>query len=310
MPNDTRPTRRTTARRPAGKESEGKLNWQLAQLLICLVILGVVLIARAFQPEAVQAFVLEHIQNGVQVEDALAYIGNGFKTIFVQVPAPGETTPEPPAVPSASPGVSPGPSADPSEDPSAPPSPMMFARGTAAAMGGFDEPLRLPEEYLPFSDEMVEDDTLPLPFGMEKPEKADYGVYELPFETTLPMNGEISSGFGYRTHPIDGVWGFHYGLDIAANTGTAIAAFASGTVIAAGESPSYGKYLMVRHDADYVTLYAHCSKLAVKEGQSVKKGQTIAKVGSTGKATGPHLHFEIRKGKSLLNPEYYLPAQA
>ncbi len=311
MPNDRRPVRRPV-RKPGGGTSDGRLNWQLAQLLICLVILGAVLITRAFKPEAVQAFVFDHIQNGVEIEEALAYIGDGFKSLFVQVPAP-DASPAPSVDPlvSPSPELSPSPSneASPEQDGvsgESSPAPLLASQVSMLAMGGFDEPLRLPEEYLPFSDEFEEDDTLPLPFGMEKPEKADYNVYELPFETVLPLKGEITSPFGYRVHPIDGVMGFHYGLDIAANTGTRISAFAAGTVIATGDSASYGKYLMIRHDGEYVTLYAHCSKITVKEGQTVKKGAAIAKVGSTGKATGPHLHFEIRKGNGLLNPAYYL----
>ena len=186
------------------------------------------------------------------------------------------------------------------------PTPLLRSQLELLAIGGFDDPLSIPEDFLPFSDELGEDDTLPLPFGMEKPEKADYSRYELPFETTLPLAGRLTSGFGYREHPINGEMGFHYGEDIAAETGAVIVTFADGKVIAAGDSPSYGKYLMIRHNDDYVTLYAHCSKITAKVGKNVKKGDGIAKVGSTGNATGPHLHFELRKGKSLLNPEYYL----
>lgn len=321
MPNTRRPTRRP-AGRPADKNAEKRINWQLVQLLACLVILGAVLLVRAFQPEAVQAFVFEHIQGGIELEDAFAQIGEGFKSIFVRVPSPDEgeadATPNPDEGVPASPEPSPedgaaadepgadGQDADEPADPAVSPSPVLQGDFQLLAMGGFDEPLRLPEEYLPISDELEEDDTLPLPFGVEKPEKADYGVYELPFDTTLPLDGTLTSRFGYRMHPIDGVMGFHYGLDIAAPQGTEIVAYADGTVIAAGDSASYGKYLMIRHDGDYITLYAHCSRLTAREGSAVRGGESVAEVGSTGKATGPHLHFEIRRGNSLLNPEYYL----
>lgn len=99
---------------------------------------------------------------------------------------------------------------------------------------------------------------------------------------------------------------FHYGLDIAADTGTAIGCFADGVVTAVGESSSYGKYVMVSHGEDYSTLYAHCSRITVTSGTAVKEGEKIAEVGETGIATGPHLHFEIHKGETYLNPIYYV----
>ena len=98
----------------------------------------------------------------------------------------------------------------------------------------------------------------------------------------------------------------HNGLDIAADTGSDIAAAYDGTVTAAGYSSSYGYYIIVTHSENVQTLYAHCSRLIAAEGNIVKKGETVAKVGSTGRSTGPHVHFEIRVGGYRIDPEWML----
>lgn len=118
--------------------------------------------------------------------------------------------------------------------------------------------------------------------------------------------GTISSPFGYRVHPMDGEDAFHYGIDIDGQEGDVILAFAEGTVRAVGESSSYGKYLMLEHSDGYTTLYAHCSAITVTSGAVVAMGAEIAKVGQTGQATAPHLHFELQRGSVYLNPIYYV----
>jgi murein DD-endopeptidase MepM/ murein hydrolase activator NlpD len=128
----------------------------------------------------------------------------------------------------------------------------------------------------------------------------------LGFDYCTPVMGTLSSGFGYREHPVEGEERFHYGIDIAASTGTPIGCFADGTVTAVGDSSSYGKYLIVAHSGGFSTLYAHCSKIIASSGQTVKEGQTIAEVGETGVATGPHLHLELHQGDRYLNPIYYV----
>lgn len=142
--------------------------------------------------------------------------------------------------------------------------------------------------------------------GENLPENATMEQAVLGFDYVTPVTGALSSPFGYREHPIEGEDRFHYGLDIAADTGTAITCFASGEVSAVGESSSYGKYLIVNHNAEYSTLYAHCSSICVHSGEAVKQGQTIAEVGDTGMTTGPHLHFELHRGNTYLNPIYYV----
>lgn len=128
----------------------------------------------------------------------------------------------------------------------------------------------------------------------------------LDFAYCTPVSGTLSSGFGYREHPLEGGERFHYGVDLAAASGTSICAFADGTVTAVGESTSYGKYCVLSHPGGYSTLYAHCSRVTAASGAAVAMGEKIAEVGQTGFATGPHLHFELQHDGVYLNPIYYV----
>ncbi|MDD5796484.1 MAG: peptidoglycan DD-metalloendopeptidase family protein [Oscillospiraceae bacterium] len=121
------------------------------------------------------------------------------------------------------------------------------------------------------------------------------------FSWPLSINGTITSRFGTRVDPISGVVKTHGGTDIAAPEGTPILAAADGTVVAAKWHNSYGYYVKIQHNDNYSTLYAHCSVLYVSLGQTVKQGQIIAKVGSTGDSTGPHLHFEVLQNGVRVN---------
>lgn len=122
----------------------------------------------------------------------------------------------------------------------------------------------------------------------------------------LAVKGKITSGYGSRRDPINGVSSFHQGLDIAAPKGTAVYAAADGTVIFSGYRNSYGNVVMINHGGGIVTVYAHNSSLVAKKGQTVKAGTVISKVGSTGYSTGNHLHFEVRKNGSTVNPRGYI----
>ncbi|MDW8030037.1 MAG: peptidoglycan DD-metalloendopeptidase family protein [Armatimonadota bacterium] len=119
---------------------------------------------------------------------------------------------------------------------------------------------------------------------------------------TRPVNGPIVSGFGYRVHPIFRRVKFHYGIDISAPSGTPIRAAADGVVVFSGWRRAYGNTVIIDHGDGLATLYAHCSRLLVNEGEVVKQGQVIALVGSTGLSTGPHLHFEVRRYGEPINP--------
>lgn len=113
------------------------------------------------------------------------------------------------------------------------------------------------------------------------------------FAWPLTVDGTITSYFGTRSDPITGEFSTHGGTDIAAPQGTPILAAADGTVVAATWHNGYGYYVKIKHNNTYSTLYGHCSELRVSAGQKVKQGQLIAKVGSTGYSTGPHLHYEV-----------------
>lgn len=117
-----------------------------------------------------------------------------------------------------------------------------------------------------------------------------------------PVNGRLMSGFGYRFHPILHRRKMHTGVDIAAPSGTSIHAAGSGVVILSAYYRGYGNAVIIDHGNNVTTLYGHCSALLVSEGQSVKVGQVIAKVGATGMATGPHLHWEVRRNGTPVSP--------
>ena len=118
----------------------------------------------------------------------------------------------------------------------------------------------------------------------------------------VPNYYRVSSPFGWRVHPIFGTKKMHTGVDIPAPTGTNIVAANGGKVQFAGVSGGYGNIVILDHGGGITTLYAHNSRLLVKTGQTVKKGQAIAKAGSTGYSTGPHLHFEVRRNGKYENP--------
>lgn len=122
-----------------------------------------------------------------------------------------------------------------------------------------------------------------------------------------PVNGTVTSGFGWRIHPILGRRVFHTGIDIAAASGTPIWAADGGTVVYATWVSGYGNTVALDHGGGISTLYAHQSSVAVSYGEKVKKGQVIGYVGSTGYSTGPHLHFEVRVNGSPVDPMGYLP---
>ncbi len=119
---------------------------------------------------------------------------------------------------------------------------------------------------------------------------------------SVPLEGRISSGFGYRRHPITGLRSFHNGIDITGNRGDAVQTAGSGVVTFAGWSGDFGKVVVISHGYGYETVYAHNDSIIVEVGDVVTKGDKISRVGSTGRSTGPHLHFEIHYNDELVDP--------
>ena len=121
-----------------------------------------------------------------------------------------------------------------------------------------------------------------------------------------PLMGRINSPFGWRQHPITKRRDFHTGIDIKADRDAIIRGAGAGQVAYSGWMGGYGKVIVINHQNGQSTLYAHCSSLLVGQGVNVKRGDNIARVGTTGRSTGPHLHFEVRSGNSPVNPLRYL----
>lgn len=131
-------------------------------------------------------------------------------------------------------------------------------------------------------------------------------IGDITFTWPCPASSRITSYFGSREAPTEGASTNHKAVDIGASTGTDIIAAADGQVSIATYSASAGNYIMLNHGGGVTTVYMHCSKLLVSAGESVKKGQVIAKVGSTGYSTGPHLHFGVRVNGTYVDPLQYV----
>jgi murein DD-endopeptidase MepM/ murein hydrolase activator NlpD len=123
-----------------------------------------------------------------------------------------------------------------------------------------------------------------------------------PGQAPAPRHARVSSGFGWRSDPIDGVLRQHRGLDLPAAQGTPIAAALGGVVSFAGESSGYGNLIVVDHPDGLQTAYAHCDTVDVQVGDPVDVGAKLGTVGSTGRSTGPHLHFEVRRDGQAIDP--------
>jgi flagellar protein FlgJ len=123
---------------------------------------------------------------------------------------------------------------------------------------------------------------------------------------SLEMTGRVSSAYGWRSDPFRGQAKFHGGIDLAAKYGTEVPAAAAGTVVSAGDQGGYGLTVVVRHPNGFESRYAHLSSLAVREGDTVGQGQQVGRVGSTGRSTGPHLHFEVTQAGRRVDPERFV----
>jgi murein DD-endopeptidase MepM/ murein hydrolase activator NlpD len=129
----------------------------------------------------------------------------------------------------------------------------------------------------------------------------------LPIANPAPGRS-ISSTFGVRKDPLLGMPAHHSGMDFRAPVGAPARASAAGKVVKAGWNGGYGRMVEIEHSGGFTTRYAHLSKIGVKEGQAVSRGEEIGKVGSSGRSTGPHLHYEIRRNGEAIDPLRFLKA--
>jgi len=136
----------------------------------------------------------------------------------------------------------------------------------------------------------------------ESLDKKDTDSQDFDNSFIIPVGGIIGALHGERIYTAEGAEEIHQGIDIKALKGTPIKAAAKGEVIETGESQAYGKYIKIKHGEEIISIYAHCSELLVNKGQSVAKGEAIAKVGNTGTSQEPHLHFEVWEKGNAVNP--------
>ncbi len=136
----------------------------------------------------------------------------------------------------------------------------------------------------------------------------DLKIKKLMVPTQQPVFGALGSSFGWRIDPVNGQSALHTGLDFPAGQGTTIVAAAGGVVVTQEYHPAYGNMLEIDHGNDLITRYAHASKVLAKKGDLIKRGQKIAEVGSTGRSTGSHLHFEVLVQGVFQDPQKFLTA--
>lgn len=321
-----------TAEGRGGHQRERKDKVRLVQLLVCILIFLAVFIGRGVFPHRIASTreqILALIRSDIDLRGALETLGtslgrsgsalDGLEEFYVQVFGPIRGEEE---VKQAGAVISTLERCTQQE--------IRFLSSKADPAAQAAHLLRL--ERLPPEWQVTEGDRqIPRPQVEPEPEpapavaavgtvllKANYSGKALPakytmdelslgqLETSAPLKGTVHSGYGYRDHPINGKYSFHGGLDIGGQKGDPIKAFAAGTVEYIGENDAYGLYVQLDHGNGVKSFYAHCSKLYVNKGDAVSLGDKIAAVGSTGSATGPHLHFELKCCGLHVDPAYYL----
>jgi len=191
--------------------------------------------------------------------------------------------------------------------------PQEFRFSEAPGLGGAAPTLMPPQNLsiAQFSDELSalarSVETRNDMMGVLEAHLFEQAVKKRMIPTMTPVKGPYNaSGFGRRVDPFTGQWAMHDGIDFLAEFGAPIAAAAAGMVVFSGLHPQYGYMVDIDHGNDLVTRYAHASKLFVREGDVVQRGHKIGQVGSSGRSTGPHLHFEVRYRGAAQNPAKFL----
>lgn len=274
-----------TIRRSKQKQTNGKL----LQLLACTMLFLTAVVIRTFElgGEDMKNRFLNQLEYNIDLRETVETLGRAITVPSVQSfkeessPLPVQSIPEqtiPEIEPETEVNIS-----IPSDD------------GVVSVMG------TLPEEEPTESEAIISDDG-----ALPPPDIVYTGSVDIPFDYITPVAGRITSKFGYRDHPVDGEYKFHYGIDVAADTGTPILCFADGEVTFVGVGEINGNYMKVTHSDGFVTMYAHCDSINVKVGDKVKVGQKIASAGATGTVSGSHLHFQIYSDGKLIDPALYL----
>ena len=178
-------------------------------------------------------------------------------------------------------------------------------KGGSGATGGPFVPARLPSDANPFERQIYR-----VNLARSQVDRLTRSLGALPVRKPLARDLDLSSGFGVRMDPFTRSPAMHTGLDLHSETGEPVRATANGTVTAAGWSGGYGKMVEIDHGNGFSTRYGHLSEIDVHVGQSVKIGQIVGKVGTTGRSTGPHLHYETRVWGEAVDPEKFLRAGA
>lgn len=168
-----------------------------------------------------------------------------------------------------------------------------------------------PQQTVAEIDERATVQTVPSSGGedirvLDALEDSSFEPVHISVQAVMPVQGKVTSGFGYRIHPITGNRSFHTGIDLAAAEGTPIAAAYTGQVQQTGYTSGRGNYILLRHGENLQTMYCHLSRIDVQQGDAVRAGESIGLVGTTGMSTGPHLHFEVRVDGVRCDPVYVL----
>lgn len=166
----------------------------------------------------------------------------------------------------------------------------------------------VPAEEGPVADVSLLDDANAVYNALVRFQAARLAIDGAPVHAPIAEAARMSSNFGNRRDPFNGRLAFHAGIDFAMPSGTNVLAAGAGRISFAGQRSGYGNVVEITHESGLVTRYAHLSRILVNEGQVVDTGMPIGKVGSTGRSTGPHLHFEVRRGDSPLNPAAFIEA--
>lgn len=304
--------------RQRSQKQERRARRNAVRLCACVILLGLTVFMRSFMPdttERVRAMVLPMIEEEHNIRAAISTFGETISgegsviaafgemytvafrgeqsTYEVQISAP--KTNEAPSVPKEyAPNLeaifgleAPEETEEKTEEP---------AQETEAAP-------ETPEAVAAFFAHQAQFDAFTLP------DNVSLAYYPLGIAVAAPAQGRVSSPFGFRVHPLRGETRFHFGTDLALYHGVPFYAFADGVVMRAGEDEGFGKYILLDHGDGIITRYAHASHQYVQTGDTVTIGQRIGRVGQTGSATGPHLHFELMVNGLFRNPAFYVNFQ-